>query len=149
MENVESAHDAVKVKTALERATGHPPSESDPKSSADGEIASQGLREAGSAPLSPGGTLASGSSAAPVNWTDSPLYSFYTEKRALLAAGSEDAFQGDDAKYTEPEIDSVLELVKSNAQDYRKTQQVEALYAKASSTLKFLLEEQAVDISRF
>ena len=92
--------------------------------------------------------MTSGSSA-PVDWATSPLYNFYTEKRAQLAEVSKDTFQGDATTYTEPEIDSILELVKDNYQNYRKREQVVPFYTKATSTLKSLLEEQAVDASRF
>ena len=92
--------------------------------------------------------MTSGSSSA-IDWATSPLYNFYTEKRAQLAQASEDIFQGDATTYTEPEIDSILELVKDDYQNYRKKEQVGPFYAKATSTLKFLLEEQAVDVSRF
>jgi len=67
----------------------------------------------------------------------------------LLAAGVKDALVGDAIKYTEPEIDSILESMKTNHQQYKKKEQVGPVYIKATSTLKFLLEEQAVDISRF
>lgn len=46
-----------------------------------------------------------------------PLYKFYTENQAL---GPEAVLEGDASRYTESEIDSILELVKDNYQNYRK-----------------------------
>lgn len=46
-----------------------------------------------------------------------PLYKFYTENQA---EGPDAVLEGDAGKYTESEIDSILELVKDNYQNYRK-----------------------------
>ena len=60
-----------------------------------------------------------------------------------------EAFKGDVTTYTESEIDSILDEVKQNYANYQKREQIGPFYIKSTSTLKFLLEEQNVDISRF
>ena len=51
----------------------------------------------------------------------------------------------DDHVFIESEVDFVLNMIKSNFDQYRMTEHIMPFYTKALATLKALMEEQGLD----
>jgi hypothetical protein len=52
---------------------------------------------------------------------------------------------GEMNRYTEGEIDYVLDMIKKSYNDFRRTDIMKPFYMKALDTLKFLLLEQSIE----
>lgn len=72
-----------------------------------------------------------------INWTDTPLYTHF------LASGS--TVSPDTNRYTEDEVDEVLQMVKNSFSDFKRTDLIKPFYLKARETFLFLLTEQTIE----
>ena len=75
-----------------------------------------------------------------INWTETPLYQHFKENPKtpnVLAA--------DNSRYTEDEVDQVLQMVKNSYSEFQRTDIIKPFYLKAQQTLCYLLTEQTIE----
>lgn len=80
-----------------------------------------------------------------INWSETPLFKFYTNNKSkpYTIENKKDA-DGENLRFTEGEVDYVLDTLKSDAHKFNKTNMMKPFYNKALNTLKYLLEEQTI-----
>lgn len=71
-----------------------------------------------------------------INWSDTEVYNCY-----LQNPSSTHILSGEVNRYTEGEVDYVLDMIKKSYNDFKRTDIMKPFYMKALDTLKFLLEE--------
>jgi len=71
-----------------------------------------------------------------INWSDSPLYAYFTSH-----TDCPDILESDNSRYTEEEVEQVLQMVKNSYSDFQRTDLIKPFYLKARQSLLFLLKE--------
>jgi hypothetical protein len=75
-----------------------------------------------------------------INWSETDLYQAY-----LANTLNPHVLAGDMNRYTEGEVDYVLDMIKKSYSDFKRTDIMKPFYMKALDTLKFLLVEQSIE----
>lgn len=71
-----------------------------------------------------------------INWSETEVYNTF-----LKDPSCNHVLQGEFNRYTEGEVDYILDMIKKSYNDFKRTDIMKPFYMKALDTLKFLLEE--------
>lgn len=75
-----------------------------------------------------------------INWSETDIYNCF-----LQNPESTHVLSGEANRYTEGEVDYVLDMIKKSYNDFKRTDIMKPFYMKALDTLKFLLLEQSIE----
>lgn len=75
-----------------------------------------------------------------INWTETPLYQHFKE-----SPKTPNVLTADNSRYTEDEVDQVLQMVKNSYSEFQRTDIIKPFYLKAQQTLCYLLTEQTIE----
>jgi len=75
-----------------------------------------------------------------INWTETPLYQHFKAN-----SKTPNVLTADNSRYTEDEVDQVLQMVKNSYSEFQRTDIIKPFYLKAQQTLCYLLTEQTIE----
>lgn len=75
-----------------------------------------------------------------INWTETPLHQHFKENPI-----APNVLPADNSRYTQDEVDQVLQMVKNSYSEFQRTDLIKPFYLKALQTLSYLLAEQTIE----